>query len=277
MPSARAKLFFQIARKGTTSRFVPFFMFKLGVVSFLNALPLYATLRGRDDIQVVEALPSRLADGLKSGAYDAALMPVVDHLRGVGAGLLGDAIVGATGCVRSVLIFSHVPIEQINSIALDTSSHSSVALTGVIARDFYGLNPRFIDHAPDLEAMLEVADAALLIGDPALVAVQNPGALQVYDLAAEWRKFTGLSFIFAAWTAREGLENRAELTAILDQARNEGKAHIPQIVTAETLPPELSPAIVEDYLANVIEHRRTPSHSAGLEMFRRRLEKLDLL
>ena len=254
-------------------------MFRLGVVSFLNALPLYATLRERDDICIIPALPARLADGLTNGIYDAALMPVVDHLRGVGDGLLGDAIVGATGRVRSVMLFSNVAIENVKSIALDTSSHSSVALTQVIARDFYGLNPRLIHHAPDVAAMLGAADAALLIGDPALIAVQNPGKMHVYDLANEWRKFTGLSFIFAAWAAREGLETekRDELTQILNQARDEGKANIAQLVAQEPLPPALSPAIVEDYLSNIIEHRRTPSHSAGLEMFRRRLAKLNLL
>ena len=259
--------------------FVPLFVFKLGVVSFLNALPLYATLRGRKDICVVEALPSRLADGLQNGDYDAALMPVVDHLRGVGVALLGDAIVGATGRVWSVAIFSKVPMSEVQTIALDTSSHSSVALTNIVARDFYGLNPRFIHHAPDLTQMLARADAALLIGDPALVAVQNPGALHVTDLASEWHKFTGLSFIFAAWSARAGLEpeKRDQLTAILNCARDEGKRHIPQIVAAETLPSQLSPAVVEEYLSDIIEHRRTPAHSAGLEMFRRRLAKLDLL
>ena len=252
-------------------------MFKLGVVSFLNALPLYATLRGRDDICIVPALPAQLADGLRAGIYDAALMPVVDHLRGVGDGLLGDAIVGATSRVRSVMLFSNVEIENVKSLALDTSSHSSVALTQVIARDFYGLNPRLIHHAPDVAAMLGAADAALLIGDPALIAVQNPGKMHVYDLANEWQKFTGLSFVFAAWAARDGLKNRDELAAILNCARDEGRAQIPQLVSAETLPPQLSPATVEDYLSNIIEHRRTPSHSAGLEMFARRLAKLGLL
>ena len=252
-------------------------MFKLGVVSFLNALPLYATLRERSDIQILPALPARLAAGLTAGIYDAALLPVVDHLRGVGDGLLGDAIVGASGRVRSVLIFSRVPIEQIESIALDTSSHSSVALTTIIARDFYGLNPTFIHHAPDLSAMLKVADAALLIGDPALIAVQNPGDLTVTDLASEWRKFTGHSFVFAAWSARVGLENRAELSAILNQARDDGRAQIRKIVAAESLPPQLSSALVEDYLSNIIEHRRTPSHSAGLDEFARRLAKPGLL
>ena len=252
-------------------------MFKLGVVSFLNALPLYATLRGRPDIQIVPALPARLAAGLNAGLYDAALMPVVDHLRGVGDGLLGNAIVGATGRVRSVLLFSKVPMPEVKSIALDTSSHSSVALTNVIARDFYGLKPTFVNHTPDLNAMLEVADAALLIGDPALIAVQDSGALHVTDLASEWRKFTGQSFVFAAWSARAGLGNRDELSAILDQARDEGRAQIPHLVAAESLPPQLSPAIVEDYLTNIIEHRRTPSHSAGLGEFARRLAQLGLL
>ena len=252
-------------------------MFRLGVVSFLNALPLYATLRAHPDIEISPALPARLADGLSAGIYDAALMPVVDHLRGVGDGLLGDAIVGATGRVESVMLFSNVEIEKAKSIALDTSSHSSVALTTIIARDFYGLNPQMIHHAPDVAAMLRVADAALLIGDPALIKMQDLGDLQVYDLAAEWKKFTGLSFIFAAWAAREGLENRDELTAILNRARDDGKAKIAQLVAAESLPPQLSPAIVENYLANIIEHTRTPSHSAGLDEFARRLAKLDLL
>lgn len=254
-------------------------MFTLGVVSFLNALPLYATLRERPDIQIIPALPARLAEGLIAGIYDAALLPVVDHLRGVGEGLLGNAIVGATGRVQSVMLFSNVELEDVKSIALDTSSHTSVALTQIIARDFYGLNPQLIHHAPDLNAMLKIADAALLIGDPALVAMQNPGKRHVTDLAAQWQHFTGLSFIFAAWAARDGLEKgqRDELTQILNQARDDGKAHIAQIVMGQTLPPQLSPAIVEDYLSNIIEHRRTPSHSAGLEMFRRRLMKLNLL
>lgn len=254
-------------------------MFRLGVVSFLNALPLYATLRERPDIQIIPALPARLAEGLTAGIYDAALMPVVDHLRGVGAGLLGNAIVGATGRVQSVILFSNVEIKDVKSIALDTSSHSSVALTTIIARDFYNLNPKLIHHAPDLNAMLKTADAALLIGDPALIAMQNPGEMHIYDLAGQWQKFTGLSFIFAAWASRDGLEpqKRDELAAILNQARDDGKAHIPEIVAAQTLPPQLSPAIVEDYLSNIIEHRRTPSHGAGLEMFARRLAKLNLL
>ena len=252
-------------------------MFRLGVVSFLNALPLYATLRERPDIQIIPALPARLAEGLTAGIYDAALMPVVDHLRGVGDGLLGDAIVGATGRVESVMLFSNVPIEKVKSIALDTSSHSSVALTTIIARDFYGLNPQLIDRAPDLNQMLKAADAALLIGDPALIAMQNPGEMHIYDLAGEWQKFTGLSFIFAAWAARAGLESakRDELTQILNQARDDGKANIPQLVANETLPPQLSPAIVENYLSNIIEHYRTPAHSAGLDEFRRRLARPD--
>ena len=252
-------------------------MFRLGVVSFLNALPLYATLREQTDICIVPALPARLADGLNAGLYDAALMPVVDHLRGVGDGLLGNAIVGATGRVQSVMLFSNVPIEKVKSIALDTSSHSSVALTTIIARDFYGLHPQMIHHAPDVAAMLRAADAALLIGDPALIAMQNPGDLYIYDLAAEWQKFTGLSFIFAAWAARDGLDNRDELANILNRARDEGKANIAQIVANEKLPPQLSPAIVENYLSNIIEHRRTPAHSAGLDEFARRLKILDLL
>ena len=242
--------------------------YKLGVVPYLNALPLHWTLRDRDDIEIIREVPAKLAEGLESGRFDAALMPVIDHFRGAGAALLGDAIIGATGEVRSVLLFSKLEIKRIESVALDTSSHSSVALTNVILRQFYDLNPRFLNHEPNLHKMLERADAALLIGDPALEAAQNPGKFQVFDLALEWQRFTGLSFVFAAWTARKKLENRDELASILNRARDEGQTLIDEIVANNAS--SIGNSVVESYLREAINYRLTPSHRAGMELFRRR-------
>lgn len=244
---------------------------RLGVVPYLNALPLHWSLRGQSDVEIVTDFPANLGARLQNGEFDAALLPVADHLRGVGAGILGDAIVGATRQVRSVLLFSNLEIKRIESVALDTSSHSSVALIQVILRDFYGLQPRFLNHAPDLDAMMRVADAALLIGDPALEAAQRNAGAKIYDLAALWHNFTGLSFVFAAWTAKTGLENRGDLKMRLNEARDEGQTQISQIVAVNPLQSALPDALVESYLRGAIQYRLTPAHRAGLNEFARRL------
>jgi chorismate dehydratase len=249
--------------------------FRLGAVSYWNAIPLYHTLKNRDDIELIPRLPAQLSAGLDSGEYDAALMPVVDHLRGHGSGILGDGIVGATGKVSSVMLFSKVPIEEVASVALDTSSHSSVALITVILREFYKLTPRFINHGPQLHQMLETADAALLIGDPALEANRPDCPYRIYDLAGEWQKFTGLSFVFAAWIARKNLENRDELIQILNQARDEGMEKIDEMVTIVENREERE--LLKDYLINTIEHTLTEKHREGLNRFKELAAKQGLL
>ena len=243
---------------------------KLGVVPYLNALPLYFSLRENRDVEIIADFPANLGARLENGEFDAALLPVADHIRGIGDGILSDAIVGATRQVRSVLLFSKTEIERIETVALDTSSHSSVALTRVLFRDLVKTNPIFIDAAPDLNSMLQNADAALLIGDPALLAAQNCD-FKIYDLAQLWHDLTGFSFVFAAWTARPNLENRAEIADLLQIARDDGKSQIDEIVAQNPLQTSLSAALVADYLRNSIEYRMSDSHRAGLSEFARRL------
>lgn len=247
---------------------------KLGVVPYLNPLPLYFSLRSQNDIEIAADFPARLGARLQNGEFDAALLPVADHIRGIGDGILSDAIVGATRGVRSVLLFSKPEIEKIRSVALDTSSHSSATLIRILLYDFVRILPEFRDHAPDLPAMLAQNDAALLIGDPALIAAQNPGDLHVYDLAALWHRFTGHSFVFAAWIAKPGLENRAEIELRLQNARDAGIMQIAEIARRNPLQTSLPTPLVEDYLRHAIEYRMTASHRAGLDEFARRLRAL---
>jgi len=186
--------------------------FTLGVVSYLNALPLYRTLEARGEVRIIRVVPSKLAGLLEAGECDAAIMPVVDFLRGVGESIISDACIGTklegAGNVRSVLLFHRVPLEKIGSVAVDTSSHSSVALTRIILADAHGVLPPFHEHAPNLAQMLRHHEAALLIGDAALeakaaveVSIDNPKA-HILDLGAAWKELTGLPFVFAAWAAR---------------------------------------------------------------------------
>ena len=107
-----------------------------------------------------------------------------------------------------------MPVERIRSIALDTSSRTSVTLIRVLCRHRFGIAPEFVAHGPDLPAMVTVADAGLLIGDPAFEADHVGLGLQKIDLGEEWTAMTGLPFIYAAWTGRSGAVTGADVEAL---------------------------------------------------------------
>ena len=247
----------------------------LGTVPYLNALPLIWALERRPDVELVRLLPSQLGERLQKGELHASLSPVFDVLDGIGETILGDGIVGATREVRSVLLFHRRPISELRSVALDTSSHSSANLMRVLLGKFYGVKPEFVDAPPDLDAMLARCDGALLIGDPALEAAGRAGDWQVLDLARAWHDFSGLSFTFAAWTGRRGLEENQgrELAALLNEARDVGVANVAAIVEENPTRSPLSSAIRQSYLTGAIEYRFSPAHQAGMRGFARLLER----
>ncbi len=251
-------------------------MLTLGSVPYLNALPLYRTLESSGAAQIIRIVPAKLGAHLRSGECIAALLPIVDHFRDPQSFLVSDACIGSDGAVRSVLLFSKVAPRAIRSIAADTSSHTSVALLRVLLADVFDANPPFVDHAPEFEAMLAAHDAALLIGDKALEAAQNvPPNVTIYDLGAEWKKLTGLPFVFAAWIAREIVPEN--LGAILSAARDEGEANLPQIVAENPIPTRLSPSQIEDYLRHAVTFHLDAAHRAGLAEFRARCGKHELI
>jgi chorismate dehydratase len=246
-------------------------MFRLGVVSYLNALPLWKPLENRDDMKIVRAVPSRLQNLLDRREIDVALLPIVDYFRHGGT-LISDACIGAEGPVRSVLLFSKVSPRDIQSVAVDTSSHTSVALLKVLLADRFGIAPPFFDAAPDLTAMLRNHNAALLIGDAALEAAQNAAEdIFISDLAEVWRDLTGLPFVFAAWIARSDLAtcDAQELGDLLSLARDQGTKQIPLLARGQTDSP-LPAALIEEYLSHAIQFVLTERHRAAIEEFRRR-------
>ena len=253
-------------------------MLKLGVVPYLNALPLYRVLDVRDDIQIIAAVPSKLSQILERGEVDVALLPVVEHFRGVGETIISNSCIGCTREVQSVLLFSNVPFGEIKTVALDTSSRTSVALTNVILADSFGLAPQFYNAPPQLETMLRSCDAALLIGDPALLAAQNvPREQRVLDLGRAWFELTQLPFVFAAWVSRRGLQNSEEIVRLLDDARASGTSQIERLArdASETSP--FSQETIESYFRHNIEYSMTEAHRQGMEEFRRRCEFHGLL
>ena len=172
--------------------------------SYLNAAPLcYSFLSGAQKDRCTflsDEAPARCSELLAEGSADAALIPVIEYQRIPGLKIAPGACVASKRSVRSVLLASRVPITQVRSVALDTSSRTSAALIQILLGRFYNLGVSYTTSPPKLEEMLESNDAALIIGDPAMLIDRS--ALYVYDLAEEWRKHTGLPFVFASWAIR---------------------------------------------------------------------------
>lgn len=258
-------------------------MHTLGVVSYRNALPLWKPLEVMSaGIRIVRDVPARLQHKLDAREVDAALLPIADFFRH-GGHIISDAGICADGPVRSVLLFSHsgrAPRDW-KSLALDTSSHTSVALSQVLLRDHWNSAPAMQDHAPDFSAMQRRFDAWLLIGDLALEARQKfrcDSSISIYDLAEEWRALTGLPFVFAAWVARADLPicEREELGDLLSRARDRGLEQIPRLAR-ESATPTLGADVIEDYLRRAIGFSITSRHQAAMDEFRARCERHGLL
>lgn len=246
--------------------------FTIGTVSYLNSVPLVAPLETQGH-RIVRAVPSVLAPMLARGECDAALIPVVEWFRGVGANLISDACIASSHDVRSVLVFHRGPVEQMKRIALDQSSRTSVALTQVVLKDLYGVSPETTVLSPDLATMLEHNDGALLIGDAALIARRQCAALraEILDLGAAWTRLTGLPFVYAAWISRRGLgaDDEAELAAALGAARDAGLGQIEELARTHATE-EIDAATIQAYYTSAIEYRLTAAHRSGLDEFRRR-------
>ncbi|MEW6130753.1 MAG: menaquinone biosynthesis protein [Acidobacteriota bacterium] len=176
--------------------------------SYLNTAPLcYSFIYGSQQDRcefLSDAAPAVCSDMLKSKRADAAMIPAIEYQRIPDLLAVREVCVASKNKVRSVVLASRVPIEAVRSVALDTSSRTSATLIQIILKRFYGLQPAYRTAPPRIAEMLETDDAALIIGDPAMLI--DRAQLNVYDLAAEWRKHTGLPFVFAFWALRKDSE-----------------------------------------------------------------------
>jgi len=239
---------------------------RIGAVSYLNARPLVVGLDdhpGRFSIRY--DLPSRCAALLHDGEIDLGLIPSIEYLAGdyrlvPGIGVVSD------GAVASVAIFTQVPIGRVRSIALDTSSRTSVALTRALCARHFGIAPSFVQHGPDLPDMLKAADAGLLIGDPALFADASALGVEKIDLGVEWKTMTGLPFVYALWTGRPGVIGPADIR-LLQQARDRGIASSDRVAQAVFPGDPARQAAGAAYLRRNIQHVVGERELAGLARF----------
>lgn len=241
---------------------------RLGVVGYLNAEPLVWGLEADPAFELRRDTPSRVAEDLHAGRVELGLIPSVEYGRGEYV-VVPDVAVGSDGEVRSVALFLPGPLDGVRRVALDTSSRTSVALLQVLLAERLARRVEYVPMAPDLDAMLRSADAALLIGDAALDA---PGELARLDLGVAWRELTGLPFVFAFWAGPATAVSRGVVDG-LQAAAARGRAELSAVARAAA--PERSGA--EAYLRENIVFDLGESQRRGLSEFYRRAAALGLL
>jgi len=185
---------------------------RVGHIQFLNCMPFYWGLVNSGallDLDLHKDTPDRLSEALVAGDLDIGPISLVEYLRHADElVVLPDLAVGSDGPVLSVVLSTQAPIEEIRSVALGSTSRTSVLLARMLLEDRYGVRPRYTTMPPDVPMMLREADAAVTIGDVALRAYYEseqggPGHQpEVVDLGAAWRDWTGLPMVFAIWAAR---------------------------------------------------------------------------
>lgn len=183
----------------------------LSIVDFVNAWPLsWGFLRGLvPGVESIRDVPSACADRLHRGEVDGGLVPVAElaRMRTPSLEAVRGLGIAARREVRTVLLVSKVPVPEIRSVALDAASRSSAALVRLLLEEKHGCRAAYHPGPSDLDELLRHHDAGLLIGDPALAL--DPARLagrEVVDLAADWREWTGLPFVFAVWAVEPGTD-----------------------------------------------------------------------
>jgi chorismate dehydratase len=260
---------------------------RVAAISFLNPAPLMwdfehpplsAELAER--YQLHYTLPSLCADELLAGRADLGLIPIASLTPELA--IVPGCTIASLDRVRSIQLIvrgAHT-LESVRTVAADNASRSSRAYVEILFRKFVGTQPTFLTMPADPVAMLQQADAALLIGDPALLAVEERarieaavGPCQWFDIAHEWTTRTGLPWVAAVWAIRpealtESHVPAATLTADLTGSRDHGLAHIEDLVSEWAPRLGLPPDTVRDYLSVNIHYTLTDECIQAIRLFR---------
>ena len=242
---------------------------KVSFIEFLNALPLgWGFLHGscRDVFKLMFDVPSECSRHLAEGEADAGLIPVIEYQRIPGLKVIPGISISTRQEAKSVLFVSRKPIDEVADVAVDISSRTSSALLRILMSDFYRRDEvEYRASAPQVDRMLRQCDAALVIGNPALKLVSD-GIPYVYDLAAEWYRFTGLPFVFAFWAVREEVESRSELE-IFGRSKQEGLDHFKEIARLYAPRLQIPESEIISYLSRNLDYSLDEKNRRGLDLF----------
>ena len=257
---------------------------RISAISYLNTAPLMWDFEhgeaGRE-FDISYTLPSACARALQAGTADIGIIPAAAYAQIPGLVILPDVAIASKRAVRSILLVSRVPVEKIRSIALDTSSMTSVALTKVLFEKWLGARKAFAPMEPDIEKMLAAHDAGLLIGDPALQIDRS--RYYTLDLAEEWIRHTGKPFVFAFWAVRQSALREADpthdLATIFQQSRDHGleSSNLDRIAREWAPRLGLTEEDVCSYLTENIYYHLDPACLDGLRLFYRHAAEIGAL
>ena len=249
---------------------------RISAISYLNTAPLMWDFEhggaGRD-FDISYTLPSACARALEAGSADIGIIPAAAYAQTPGLSVVPGVAIASRQEVRSILLVSRVPIEKVQTVALDTSSMTSVALTKILFEKWLGGGRTYTHADPDLDKMLAANDAALVIGDPALQI--DRARYITLDLAEEWIRYTGKPFVFAFWAVRrsalQGTQPMPDLAAIFQQSRDHGleAASVEQMVAEWAPRLGLTQSAIRAYLTKNIYYQLDGPCLEGLQLFYR--------
>lgn len=240
-------------------------MLKISVVSYLNSKPFiygFNKTNFKSKATIELDIPSVCANKLIQGKVDIGLVPVAILPELENYFIISDYCIGANGPVDSVLLLSNVPLNEIKRVRLDYQSRTSVMLTKVLAKEFWRIEPEFLTSEDGYENFIIGNTAGVVIGDRALVLKDK--FKFSYDLSGEWKKFTGLPFVFATWTAR--VQPDDNFVAEFNNAISIGMKMIPEIAKAESND-FISEEMVYSYLTKSIDFNFDDKKKEALQLF----------
>jgi chorismate dehydratase len=272
---------------------------RISIVQYLNTAPLvrgftHGPLQGKYELSFT--VPSLCAEALRKKEADVAIIPAIEYQRIPNLVILPNLSIASKNRVRSLLIVSKGPVEQARTIALDASSRSTQALTKILCARRWKIAPQFIEQPPDIVAMLQKSDAALLIGDPALrlsLAI-SPAAqrdtsgeqicpanaagekLHVHDVVEEWRNLTGLPAVLAVWAARRESAT-PELVADFQSSLDLGMQQLNEICNQAAADLALPAHELLAYLTKNIDFTLDATNLQGLTRFFTEAAALNLI
>jgi chorismate dehydratase len=253
---------------------------RISAISYLNTAPLMwdfehgeAGVEVGREFDISYTLPSACARALEAGTADIGIIPAAAYAQVPGLTVLPGVAIASRRPVRSILLASRVPVDQIRAVALDTSSMTSVALTKILFEKWLGGGRTFTPMAPDLEKMLAQHDAGLVIGDPALQIDRS--RYLTLDLAEEWIRYTGKPFVFAFWAVRQDALREVAPSQDLAAAFQQSRDHGLEPASLDHIAREWAPRIgigeadVRSYLTESIYYQLDAPCLEGLQLFYR--------
>lgn len=245
-------------------------------VRYLNTTPLvWGLLHGpqRDVFDLRLTSPAECADAVRSSDAHIGLVPIVALARQHDLVVIPGHAIACRGAVRSILLVSKKPMEEITSFAADEGSRTSTILAQILLARRFGVRPRVRPYPPKLDDMLDLADAALIIGDPALRIDPEGGEwrgqpLHTYDLGAAWVEMTGLPMVYAVWAVKKLVADPG-LTDVFAASARYGREHIEDIIEVESKQRDLPPELVRRYLTHHIRFDLGEEERRSMETFLR--------